>query len=160
MKTKIQIGLIIILSIFAVSLLLSRNANPDNPSFFGLKRTQENVFLSLKSDPKSKVNYLSNILNSRLKEFENVIKNESYGYMWTSSLRYSTFAGRITDLIIANNLTDIVEPIKKQFEEHKKKLDIMYVAYPKNTNNVEWKYILDAINYLNVYLDKLSKIRS
>lgn len=159
MKTKVQIGLIVVLLIIAVSLLLSINSNPDNPPLFGLKRAQENVFLSLKTNSQDKVNYLSAILDSRLKEFENVIKNESYGYMWTSSLRYSTFAGRITDLIIANNLTDMVEPIKKQMEEHKKKLDVMYVAYPKNTDNVEWKYILDAINYLNAYLDKLTKVK-
>lgn len=159
MKTKVQIGLIVVLLIIAVSLVLSRNSNPDNPPLFGLKRAQENVFLSLKTNPRSKTEYLSAILDSRLKEFENIIKNESYGYMWTSSLRYSTFAGQITDLIIANNLTEMKEPIKKQMEEHKKKLDVMYVAYPKNTDNVEWKYILDAINYLNAYLDKLKEIK-
>lgn len=159
MKNKIQLGLIIILAIFAISLLLSRNASPDNPLFFGLKRAQENVFLGLKTDPRSKVNYLSSILDSRLKEFENIINNKSNKYIWNSSLRYSSFAGQITDLIIENNLTDMVDPYKNQLEDHKKKLDELYVAYPKNTDDVEWKYILDAINYLNAYLDKLAQVR-
>lgn len=159
MKTKFQIGLIIILLVSAASLILSQNANPDVPLLFGLKRVQEKAFLTLKTNPTEKTEYLSLLLNSRLKEFENLIKNESYSYLWSSSIRHSTFAGQITEIITANNLTDMVGPVRKQFEDHKNKLNAMYVAYPKNTDNVEWKYILDAINYLNAYLDKLSNLK-
>lgn len=159
MKTRIQLGAISVLIIIVLALLLSQNANPDNPALFGLKRVQEKAYLKLNSNPQDKVDYLSSLLDARLKEFENVIKNESYSYMWSSSIRHSTFAGQITDLIVGNNLQDKANEIRKQFEDHKKRLDMLYVAYPKNTDNVEWKYILDAINYLNTYLDKLSQIQ-
>lgn len=157
-KNSVQISLILILLGLVISLILSRNANPDSP-FFGLKRVQEKVFLSIKISPRDKVDYLSALLDLRLKEFENIIKNGSFSYMWSASLRQSTFAGQITELIVANNLKDKVDPIKKQFEEHRGRLDSLYVAYPKNTNNLEWKYILDAINYLNAYLEKLSQLK-
>lgn len=159
MKTKIQLGAIIVLIIIVLALLLSQNANPDSQLLFGLKRVQEKTYLSLKTDPKDRVEYMSGLLDKRLKEFENIIKNKSWSYMWTASIRHSTFAGLITESITTNNLKEMVEPTKKQFEDHKSRLNALYEAYPKNTDNVEWKYILDAINYLNAYLDKLSQIK-
>lgn len=159
MKTRIQLVAMFVLIVIVLSLLLSQNANPDNPTLFGLKRVQEKTYLSLRTNPQDRVDYLSSLLDKRLKEFENIIKNESYSYMWSASIRHSTFAGQITETITANNLKEMVEPTKKQFEEHKAKLNELYVAYPKNTNNLEWKYILDAINYLNAYLDKLEQVK-
>ena len=60
---------------------------------------------------------------------------------------------------MANKLTDKVPALKQQFENHKKIINEIYVAYPKSVmDNVEYKYIQDDYNYLNLYLDKLSKI--
>ena len=157
-KTRIQLGIIFVLAILCLSLILSQKANPDFPPLFNLKRLQENFFLKLKSSPAQKVEYMSSLLDSRLIEIQNIINDQSYSDMLTTSLRYSTQAGKITDLIIANNLTDKVNPAKNQFMDHRKFLYALYVAYPKNTDNVEYKYIEDDINYLNLYLDKLSKI--
>lgn len=150
----------IILILLAGSLLLSQKANPDMPPFFALKRVQEKAFLRLKSDAESKVDYMSSLLNSRLEELQNVVKNKNYDYVLRSSLRYFSLAGQITDLIVANNLTDKVEGIKTQFLNHQKLLMELYVAYPKNIpDNVEWKYIQDDFNYLGLYLDKLEKVK-
>lgn len=157
--SKIKLGLIVVLIIMVVSLLLSRTANPDLPLFWGLKRIQEKVFLNLKPNPSQRVDYMSGLLDSRKDEIVNLVNNKSYNFILPSSLRYSTLAGQITDLIVANNLTDKVETIKNQFLDHKKALQTAYVIYPKNIpDNVEWKYIQDDINYLDLYLDKLSKI--
>lgn len=159
MKTRIQFGLIVILAIFALSLILSQNANPDIPLLFGLKRVQEKIFLSMESDPSIRVNYMSALLDKRLLEIKNLLNNKSYNYLWTSSLRYSTTAGQITDLIGANNLGEKADFIKKQFLEHQKVLNDLYIAYPKNTDNVEYKYLEDAINYLKIYLEKLTNLK-
>ena len=103
---------------------------------------------------------MSTLLDSRLEELQNVVKNKNYDYVLRSSLRYSTLAGQITDLIVSNNLTDKIEAVRNQFLNHKKLLDTLYVAYPKNIrDNVEWKYIQDDFNYLNLYLDKLANIK-
>ncbi|MDD5416154.1 MAG: DUF5667 domain-containing protein [Candidatus Daviesbacteria bacterium] len=160
MKYKVQLGLIILLAISILSLLLSMGASPDMPPFFALKRVQENIFLQLKSNPTEKLDYMSSLLNSRLEELQNVVKNKNYDYVLKASLRYSTLAGRITEAVTENNLTDKVEAIKNQFLEHQKILDKLYVAYPKNIpDNVEWKYIQDDFNYLKLYLDKLEKVK-
>ena len=44
----------------------------------------------------------------------------------------------------------------QKFNNHQEVLQKIYVIYPKNTDNWEWKYIQDDINYLKLYLDKLS----
>ena len=157
-KLKVQLGLIIILVLFAMSLLLSLKANPDMPPFFALKRVQEKAFLKFKSNVGDRIDYMSSLLNARLEELQNVVKNKNYDYVLKASLRYSTLAGQITDLVVSNNLTDKAELIKNQFLNHQKLLDTLYVAYPKNIpDNVEWKYIQDDFNYLGLYLEKLAK---
>lgn len=159
MKTKIQLGAIIILVVLVISLILSRSASPDTPPLFLLKRLQEKVFLKTKSTPQDQVDYMSSLLKVRLSELQNQVNNKSYGYILPSALRYSTLAGQITDLIVANNLINKVTEAKNQFLNHQKVLDNIYNIYPKNTDNEEYKYIQDDYNYLGLYLDKLAKVK-
>lgn len=158
-KSRVQLISIIILVLLVGSLLLSVKASPDMPPFFALKRGQEKVFLKLKSSPQDKVDYMSSLLESRLQELQSQVNNKSYGYILPSASRYSSLAGQITELIVANNMVDKVDALKRQFERHKKVLDDLYVIYPKNTDNMEYKYIQDDFNYLILYLDKLAKFK-
>lgn len=158
MKTRIQLGAIILLAVLAIALLLSQKANPDAPLLFKLKRLQEKAFLKTKSNPADKVDYMVSLLDNRLIELQNQVNNKSYNYILPSASRYSTLAGQITDLVVANNMTSKAEVIQSQFLNHQKGLDDLYQIYPKNTDNWEWKYIQDDINYLQLYLDKLAKV--
>lgn len=158
MKTKIKLYLIAILTIITLSLIFSQKANPDNPPLFYLKRIQEKVFLSLKFNPKDKLEYMSNLLDNRLEELSKPVMRGNHNYVLPSSLRYSTLAGQITDLIISSNLKEYVEQTKQKFLSHQKILYDLYVLYPKNTDDTEYKYIEDDINYLKIYFDKLAKI--
>ncbi len=154
---KVQLGLIVILIIFALSLILSQKAAPNIPPLFAIKRVQEKVFLKLKTNPEERVDYMISILNSRLNELRDIVNGKDYDYVLPTASRYSTLAGQITELIIANNLKDKIPSITKTFEDHKKILNDLYVIYPKNIpDNVEWKYIQDDYNYLKIYLDKLT----
>lgn len=155
---RLEIILIIILAFGAFSLILTRYVNPDFTPLFGLKRLQEKTFLNVKSDPKSKVEYLSFLLNIRLDEIKYLVNNKKYNFLLDASLRYSTLSGEITDLIILNNLKSQLEPVKNQFLYHKEILNGLYIKYPKNTDNVEYKYLEDDMNYLDIYLNKLAKL--
>lgn len=158
-KTKIQLGAIFILAVLALSLILSQKATPDFSPLFALKRIQEKIFLSLKSSPKDRLEYMRFLLDNRLDELSKVVKNKKYDHVLKASLRYSTLAGQITELITANNLKESLDSTKQQFLTHQKELYDVYVLYPKNIpDNEEWKYIQDDINYLKIYLDKLTKI--
>ena len=155
-KIKIQLGAIAVLLIVALSLIISQTASPDFPPFWGLKRIQEKIYLKLKSNPNQKLDYMSFQLDRRLQELKSQVERQSYGYILPSASRYSTLAGEITDMILTNNMKDKVVSITNQFKEHQKVLYDIYVIYPKNTDNMEYKYIEDDIYYLKLYLDKLS----
>lgn len=157
---RIQLVLIFIVAFFALSLILSQKANPDSTLTFGLKRMQEKVFLSIKSDPHSRLDYMSNMLDNRLEELSNSVKDKKYDYVLPSASRYSTLAGEMTDLIISSNLTAKINPVKNQFATHAKILQDLYTMYPKNIDSVEYKYIEDDINYLKLYMDKLAGIKN
>lgn len=156
---KIQLGLIVFMAVFAISLLFAQSASPDAVPFFALKRVQEKVFLNFKSSPKEKVGYMRGLLNNRLEELKSQVNRESYGYILPSALRYSTLAGQITEMVLGNDMNDQIPSIKDQFNNHTKILNEIYVIYPKNTENMEYKYIEDDINYLKIYLDKLNDIK-
>ncbi len=158
-KTKIQLGLIAVLVVVVIALIVSQNASPDFPPFFALKRIQEKVFLNLKSSPQQVIDYKRSLLNNRLEELSSQVNRKSYGYILPSAQRYSTLAGEITETVISNNMKDQIPSIINQFNDHKKVLQDLYVIYPKNTDNWEWKYIQDDINYLDLYLDKLSQAK-
>lgn len=159
-KIKVQLGLIVVLVVFVIALIASQNANPDFPPLFSLKRIQEKAFLTFKSSPQQQVDYKKDLLNIRLIELSNQVKGESYGYILPSSLRYFSLAGEITETIIANNMKDQIEPAIDQFNNHQKVLNEIYIIYPKNTDNWEYKYIEDDINYLKLYIDKLTEYKT
>ena len=156
--TRIKLVSILVLGLFAISLILSQKANPDNLILFPLKRTQENVYLNLKNNPKDKLDYMSTLLDRRLEELDSMVRTKSYCCILNASLRYSTLAGQITENIEVNNMKDIIPSLVSKFQNHKKVLQDIYEIYPKNTENMEYKYIEDDLNYLDLYIDKLSKI--
>lgn len=157
-KIKFQLGTIVVLIILATSLILSQKATPDFPPFWGLKRVQEKVFLKLKSNPQEKLDYMSFLLDRRLDELKSQVERQSYSKILPSALRYSSLAGEITEKVISNNMKDKASSVINQFKDHRIILNDIYVLYPKNTENVEYKYVKDDINYLKLYLDKLERI--
>src|SRR3990172_939116 len=128
LQLRIQLISIVVLALFASLLILSSKADPDLPPLFALKRLQEKAFLKLSSKPEDKVDYMSSLLENRLAELQNVVKNKSYTYVLPAASRYSTLAGQITELVVSNNLTDKVNGIRDQFLDHQKILDALYVA--------------------------------
>ena len=151
---------VVSLVIFVVALVASQNADPDFTPLFGLKRVQEKIFLNFKSTPEQQADYKRSLLNIRLAELGSQVKRQSYGYILPSALRYSSLAGEITETIVANNMKDQATYTVDQFTQHQKVLQEIYVIYPKNTDNEEYKYIEDDVNYLKIYLDKLLKLKS
>ncbi len=148
--------LIVLLAIFVVALFLSPRSNPDFPPLYNLKRLQEKLFSAISTSPTAKADYQQYLLDQRLAELDHLVKSQQYTYLWSSSLRYAAVAGNLTDYIIANNLKDKIPVVTEQFRNHQRALYALYVYYPKNINNDEWKYVLDDINYLNGNLEKLS----
>lgn len=158
MVAKVKLGIITFLALLVISLLLSNNAAPDFGPFFGLKRLQENLFLKIKTSPIQKVDYESAILDERLSELKYLVENRKIGYFLTASLRYSATAGRLTDIISQNNISDKVFAAKAKFTQHQKIIEGLVTLCQKN-DNTECKYIQDDANYLKIYISNLSSIK-
>lgn len=154
---QIKILLIIVLSIFGLSVILSRNAAPDSPFLFKVERLKEKSFMFLKFSQKSKVEYYKVLLGKRLRNLSTVIEDGEPSFILTSSLRYSTTAGQLTEYIQKNQMKSEVTPILNMFREHQKVLLDLINSYPKERDG-EWKYIQDDINYLDTYSKYLSDL--
>lgn len=111
----------------------------------------------LKFSPESKVKYYEVLLEKRLKDLSTVIDDGEPSYILSSSLRYSTTAGQLTEYMQKNNMKGDVPTVLNIFKEHQKTLSELINSYPKDRDG-EWKYIQDDINYLDTYSEYLSKL--
>ncbi|KKQ37371.1 MAG: hypothetical protein US55_C0033G0009 [Candidatus Levybacteria bacterium GW2011_GWC2_37_7] len=152
-KTKLIIsgGLLLL----AVSIFLSDSALPSSVELYGLKRLQEKIFMGIKTNPDDKVNYYNLLLDKRLSELVVVVENRQANLILTSSLRYSTTAGLMTEVIKTHRLADAAVATQEKFKEHQKIIRKLDDSYPKDENE-EWKFIQDDYNYLAIYSQQLT----
>jgi len=147
----------IIVSIFSfffiIFLVLS---NPSAPLQYNLKRIQEKVILKLRITPQSNLKYQLKLLDKRLNEIIFIIDMNEHSYILKSSLRYSTTAGQITEYILKNNIEIDNTSILYIFNNHREIFQNIIDNYPKGLD-MEWKYIQDDINYLDIYSKMLIK---
>ncbi|MBI2601273.1 hypothetical protein HYW42_04965 [Candidatus Daviesbacteria bacterium] len=152
---NIKVFAVIILAILALSLIFSNSADPSNQLLFGLKRFQENIFANFKQD---KLDYSNELLDKRVTELKQLANKEKSRYLWSASLRYSTTAGKITELIVAQNSKEKATIQIEIFNSDKEQINKAWQEFPRDFGNEDWKFLEDAINYLNIYTEQLSKI--
>lgn len=157
MSTTNKVKLIITggLLILAISILWSTRALPNSEELYDLKRLQEKIFLRLKTNSNDKINYYNMLLDERLNELVSLIENRQFDYILTSSLRYSTTAGLLTEMIINRQMNDSIPAVQKKFKKHQKIIKELDDSYPKDENE-EWKFIQDDYNYLTIYSQQLA----
>lgn len=111
--------------------------------------------MAVRSNPEERTKYGLILLDKRLSELVYLVESRQSDYILTSSLRYSTTAGQVTELIIPSRLTALVTPTKEKFREHQKIIKKLDDSYPKDESE-EWKFIQDDYNYLAIYLQQLT----
>jgi hypothetical protein len=158
MKRKVIFFLFFFLAIFFLVFLNVSVANPASGPFYSLKRLYEKTQLSLKSSPKDKLSYQCELLDKRLTELVFIVEKGVSPAVLSSSLRYSTTAGQITELIINNDLTDEAKIAEEKFETHLSVVESLPQKYTGDES--ETKFITDDANYLRVYIDQLSSFSS
>ena len=153
---QLKIIFTLVLAVFIICLLLSWSAIPSAPFTFKLKRLQEKIQLYLRVDPESSLDYQINLLSRRKDDIVSVVNIAEYSYILTSSLRYSTNAGEITESIIKNDMKQNIPATLDIFSQHSEIFKGLLEKYPKELNE-EWKYIQDDINYLEIYSRMLNE---
>src|SRR3990172_11929828 len=140
--------------IFVLLVLNTGIAMPDSQPLYNLKRLSEKTQLGLKSNQKNKLDYQYKLLDERLRELEFIVETGNSQYVLTTSLRYSTTAGQITELIINNNLKGESQKAKEKFGNHLQVVKDLPAKYPKADEEV--KFIIDDVNYLTTYVNLFS----
>lgn len=153
--SKIKTGITIVLLVLIVATLFSDRALPSSVELFTLKRLQEKFFMAIKTNPKDKIDYYNILLDKRIEELKTIIKNREPNLILSSSLRYSTTAGLMTELIISNHLTEVVNTTQEKFKKHQEIFKNLDNSYQKDEGE-EWKFIQDDYNYLSIYSQQLT----
>jgi hypothetical protein len=155
----LKLILIVVMAGIAFTLIFGDKVSPGFPILYNVKRAQEKVFVYLKSSPEAKTDYYLQLLDYRLNELENLVTGQNYEELLSSSLRYSATAGELTKVLTENNLNLQYDSTLKKFEEHHIKLQSLLDVYPKDVDgNVEYKYLIDAQNYLKSYSEEIRKL--
>lgn len=155
--SKIKAGIIVGLSALIIAMIFSDSAQPSSVELYALKRLQEKFFMAIRISPRDKVDYYNILLDKRLEELKTVIKNRESNLILTSSLRYSTTAGLMTEIIKSNRLIDVINATQEKFKKHQEVLKKLDDTYPKDEGE-EWKFIQDDYNYLSIYLQQLTNV--
>lgn len=144
---------LVTLSIYTPSL---NNLSSDSKWVF-IKHGIEKVILGTKKDPNQKITYMNSLLDERLTELEGVVASKNYPLFLSSSLKYSSLAGDITNIIMQQNLTNQATNEQKKFADHEKKIRLLLESNKSDTND-NWKFIQDADNYLHIYSQRLNTV--
>jgi hypothetical protein len=145
---------LIALTLIAIAVIASPQATPDYPVLYKVLRFQEKIFSRIKQQPTTRTNYYLLLLNKRLEELNHLVRNKEFDLLYSASLRYAATAAELTDLIILNPNTPQKKTTRLLFLAHQRLLQEIVVSYPTRDSD-NWKYLMDDINYLEIYTSKL-----
>ncbi len=126
--------------------------NPKDGFKFSFKRLQEKITLFFIFSSKSKYTYQSHLLNTRLAELKYVVDNKDIPNIQTTSQRYYTAAGDLTEFVIKNNLDKKV--LRNQLSSHLLVLESLKKEF--NDTTAEWRFLEHDFDYIKAYILQLN----
>ena len=119
-------------------------------------RLWERITLFFKFSNSDKVNYQQYLAQKRFAELKYVIDSGQGNLIEDTSSRYSTYLGRLTDLIVKNKMVDKKEETLKMFESHLPILEDL--LSDQEYNSGFWLLLQHDINYLKLYVDQIKNV--
>jgi len=132
--------------------LRSEAINPGSLLYI-FKRAWEKSLHFILFPTQAKINYDINLLEVRMSELDNVVKNKNLNEFQQASERFSYQAGILVDQVISSNYSD-KQKIKEQFSKYAKLLDKLRDLNPANSSY--WLLIQQNIDTLKILTDRLS----
>ena len=132
--------------------------NPDREASYKIKRFKEKISSNLKFSKKSKIKFQKELLNKRLAEIAYVVDNKLLSYTETSTGRYSATAGKLTEYLRKNKLSDEVDSMKLIFDSHEPSLKKARDEF--SADRSEYRLFQYDIDYLNTYKKQLDEIKN
>jgi len=128
--------------------------NPDARSKYLVKRFKEKVTLFFKFDLNSKLDYYQVLLDKRLAELAHIADNKNVAYIETTSSRYESTAGQLTQILIDNKSKEKFLEVKQKFTGHLLVLAKIQDNFLSST--AEWRFIENDINSLKIYFRQIA----
>ncbi|MFH1407550.1 MAG: DUF5667 domain-containing protein [Patescibacteria group bacterium] len=119
-------------------------------------RLRERITLFFKFSNSGKVDYQQYLVQKRFAELKYVIENGRGDLIEDTSSRYSTYLGRLTNLIVKNKMVDKKGETIKMFESHLPILEDL--SSDQEYNSGFWLLLQHDINYLKLYADQIENV--
>ena len=158
-KLVVTILLSAFIFIFGIFFFLYIAAPPHLPLAFYIKRAEEKTILRLLPTNELKIGYLFSLQERRLAELTAIVAQEHYECLLACSQRYSGNAGDLTTFIIQAQLNGQADETITLFTRHQIQLEKLVSQIPKD-QNLDWRFVQDTINYLDLYRTQLSELSS
>lgn len=127
--------------------------NPKDGFKFSFKRLQEKIMLVLFSfSAQSKLDFQKDLLSKRLAELKYVVDNKDISNLQTTSQRYYSQAGQLTEFVLKNNLDK--HGLKDQLSSHLLVLEVLKKQY--NDTTAEWRFLEHDVDYIKAYIKQLN----
>lgn len=147
---KIVFSIVFGIAFFGLFLLLSRDTMP-NSGMYSFKRVKEKLVSISKRDREEKIDYQIQLLKERMKEIDFIYHSKNRYLLLSTSMRYSSTAGKLTNLVLLNNIPAQKKLVYEIFSKDKLKLKKLEVEYKW----FEKKFIADAYYSLGQYQNML-----
>jgi hypothetical protein len=129
------------------------HAYPPSTSFI-IKKIREELIGYTKFSSSDKFDYYSYLLDTRLSEVEVLVQTKQYDQVIAGTSKYASTASELVNFVKTNQLNDKKELVKQQFARHRELLTKLSTTYPPDDEG--WKFLLDAVNYLDSYEGQLN----
>ncbi len=134
--------------------LHKENVNPGDDISYIIKRVREKISLVLLSfSPNRKADFYIQLTDVRINELGYIVDKKDIANIQTTSQRYSSAAGELTQYVISKNLTSLKDKIIQKFESHIKTIEKLKKNY--DSNSAEWRFLEYDSSYLKTYQQKL-----
>lgn len=119
-------------------------------------RILERITLFFKFSNDDKADYEQYLAEKRFAELKYAFDNDRGDMVEELSSRYSSYLGRLTELIVKNKMTDRKERVLKMFDSH-----MPFLEEQLSNQDYEsgfWLLLKHDINYLKLYRDQINSL--
>lgn len=119
-------------------------------------RILERITIFFKFSNSDKADYEKYLAEKRFSELKYAFDNGLGDYIEESSSRYSSYLGRLTELVVKNKMVDKKEEILKMFSIQMPLLEELLASQEYESGF--WLLLQHNINYLRLYRDQINSI--
>lgn len=121
-----------------------------------IEKIKEKIILFTRFNKKSKINYLQFLLEKRLAELSFVIETDQIDLVEPTASRYSTYAGRLAEYVVAKNLAEKKGDLISAYLRHSEIIKTLQKKFEFESG--WWLALQHSIDSTKIYSEKVEGI--